>query len=74
MVSWQNGKLAKWQVGEMASWKNGQLSKWQVGEMASWQNGKLAKWPNTLFNFTDHKSIGHLAVTIMNRFVKVPSQ
>jgi hypothetical protein len=42
--------------------------------MASWQNGWLAKWPSTLFNFTDHKSIGHLAVTIMNRFVKVPSQ
>jgi hypothetical protein len=41
---WQNGKLAKWQVGKMANWQNGKWAKWQVGKMASWQNGRLAKW------------------------------
>jgi hypothetical protein len=34
MASWQNDKLANWQVGKMASWQNGKLAKWQVGEMA----------------------------------------
>jgi hypothetical protein len=44
MESWQNGKLAKWKVGEMESWQNGKLAEWKVGKMKSWQNGKLAKW------------------------------
>ncbi len=49
MASWQNCKLAKWQVGKIASWQNGKLMKCQVNKMASWSianwwNGKLEKW------------------------------
>ncbi len=38
MASWQNGKLAKWQVG------NGKSSNCQVGKMPCWLNFKFAKW------------------------------
>ncbi len=41
--SWQNGKLMKWQIDEMANWWNGKLMKWQIDEMANWWNGKLKK-------------------------------
>jgi hypothetical protein len=37
-VGWQNGKLAKWKVGEMESWRNEKLAKWKFGEMESWLN------------------------------------
>jgi hypothetical protein len=34
LASWQNGRLAEWQVDKMGGWKNGKLTKWQVGRMA----------------------------------------
>ncbi len=67
MVSWQNGKLTKWQVDKMwahgmESWWNDklmkcqlmkcQLMKWQVDEMASWWNGNLAKCLSAKLNGT----------------------
>ncbi len=43
MTSWQNDKLAKWQVGKMTSWQNDKLAKWQVGKMTIWQNDQALK-------------------------------
>jgi hypothetical protein len=31
-------------IDEVVSWQNGKLSKQQVGGTASWRNGKLTKW------------------------------
>ncbi len=41
LTPWENDKLMKLQVDEMASWCNGKLMKWQVDEMTSWWNGKV---------------------------------
>ncbi len=50
MLSWQNGKMTKWQIDEMARRKKCQAdtfrqTKWQVGEKAiSQQNSNVTKW------------------------------
>ncbi len=46
MVSWQNGKLAKWQVDEMAICQDGKLTKGKLDEMANWnwRNSILMNW------------------------------
>ncbi len=48
MAIWQNDKLTKQQVYEVA--------KWQVYEVASCQNGKLAEWTVEKWQFCNMES------------------